>query len=120
MRQNLLLLEYDDCEPANFWNSANLVSYVPRLYAVIWGCRDLPNSKHEQGAWVLGYKSSFGEATKKLDQAMIVDLNFARAPMRDFILHNQTYAGNATACSLKVCEYNHLCKSGDDDSTEVD
>lgn len=112
--------EYEGCEPPTFWNSVNIVNYVHRLYAVLWGCRELPNSQHEEGAWILGYKKNFSEAAKMLDQALTVDLNFTKASTKDYVLHNQTYAGNATACTQKLCEYNLLCKNDGADSEEIE
>lgn len=112
--------EYDDCQPANFWSSVHIVNYVPDLYAVLWGCRNLTNNQNEQGAWILGYKDNFSLAAKMLDQALTVDLKFAEVPTRDFVLHNQTYSGNATACSHKLCEYNLLCKNDAEDSKEIE
>jgi hypothetical protein len=96
----------------------NIVSYVHHLYAVLWGCRNLPNNKHEQGAWILGNKAMFSEAAKFLDQTLTVDLNFTKASLKDYILHNQTFSGNVTACTHKVCESNMLCKNDVQDSNE--
>jgi hypothetical protein len=83
-----LPLAYEDCVPAAFWNSVNIVNYVKHLYAVFWGCRNLPNNKHEQGAWILGYKQNFSEASKFLDHALSVDLNFTKSLSKDYILHS--------------------------------
>lgn len=91
------------------------------MYAILWGCTNLPNNKHEQGAWILGYKNDFTNASKFLDQALRVDLKFSNALFRDFIMYNETYTGNITACTMKVCEYNQLCKNDDvydDDSDD--
>jgi hypothetical protein len=93
---------------------------VKHLYAILWGCRDLPNGQHEQGAWILGDKSNIHESVKMLDQALSVDLNFTKALKRDFILFNETYAGNVTACSFKLCEYYLLCKNDAVDSEEIE
>lgn len=92
----------------------NIVNYVKHLYAVLWGCRNLPNNKQEQGAWILGYKNNFTEASKFLTQALFVDLNFSNSSIKDYILYNQTYSKKTTACTFKVCGYNLLCKSDDD------
>jgi hypothetical protein len=117
---NLLFLPpaYENCVPETFWNSVSIVNYVKHLYAVLWGCRNLPNNKHEQGAWILGYKSNFSEASKLLNQAFFVDLNFTKASIKDFVLYNQTYSGKTTGCTYKVCKYNQLCKSDDVDDDE--
>lgn len=114
-----LPLEYENCVPASFWNSVNIVNYVQHLYAVLWGCRNLSNNRHEQGAWILGNKANFSEASNFLNQAL-VDLNFTRSLSKDYILYNQTYTGNVTACSLKVCDFNLLCKNDGFDSNESD
>jgi hypothetical protein len=109
---------YENCAPESFWNSVSIVNYVKHLYAVLWGCRNLTNNKHEQGAWILGYKNNFAEATKHLNQAFFVDLNFTKASIKDFVLHNQTRSEKATSCTYKVCKYNQLCKSDDQDDDE--
>jgi hypothetical protein len=85
---------------------------------VLWGCQNLTNNRHEQGAFILGYKSNFSEAAKFLDQALTVDLNFTKTSLKDYILHNQTYSGNVTACTYKVCAQNMLCKNEAQDSDE--
>lgn len=91
---------------------------MPDLYAVLWGCRELSNNSHEQGAWVLGYKEKFAEATKYLDQVLRIDLSFSSALAQDYVLYNQTFPGKTSSCSSKVCEYNLLCKSDIQESEE--
>lgn len=86
---------------------------MPDSYAVLWGCRELSNNLHEQGAWILGYKQKFADATKYLDQALKVDLSFTEASANDFTLYNETILGKKSSCTSKVCEYNVLCKSDD-------
>jgi hypothetical protein len=102
-----------------YWNSVNIINYVKNLYAVLWGCRNLPNNKHEQGAWVLGLKENFNEAAKLLDQAISVDLNFSKSLTKDYILHNQTSSGGGTShCSDKLCDYHLICKNDVDAESE--
>lgn len=109
-----LFSEYDDCLISHLWNSFHIVSYEKNSYAILWGCRNISDEKHEQGAWVLGFKKNFSEAAKLLDRFLNVDLSFAKASSKDFLLYNQTYAGNSYSCTSMSCANNFPCKAIED------
>jgi hypothetical protein len=90
----------DDCTgmKEKMWTNMTVVKTVPKQYTVLWGCHDLPGGKHEEGAWILGYRKNYTDIKKKhLDEAIkvLTDMK-SSAAHKDFRINKmETFAVEA-------------------------
>jgi hypothetical protein len=80
--------------------NVKMVKFVANQFAVLYGCVATDEDKHEEGAWILGFKNNTAESLKHLNEAFKY-LNNSLAKFEDFKVFNVSRANNLTANDVR-------------------
>jgi hypothetical protein len=99
------------------WTNMTVVKTVPHQYTVLWGCHNLPNGKHEEGAWILGYRKNYTDIKAKHFEAAMKELTDLKssATHKDYIINEMkefSVAGCAAAPKMDMDVFGG-CRVGD-------
>lgn len=99
----------DDQVCPRIMQNVKLVKFVANEFVILHGCSDCSDGEHEEGAWILGFRSNFSESMRHLSEALDF-LKISAAKVENFHVYNFSATENLTGTEVSWEEFLRILK----------